>query len=392
MTIRKWCAVLLAIVMLGGCAAAETGMDAPVQTGAPVDAPADMTPEEIRAFIEAVFAAAVGTSVEEEKALRETMTDEEILARNAENAEYRAKALPWLLAVFRPEVRPEELMPTPEPTQEPTPLPSPEPTPEPTHLPVPEPTAQETAEPAEEMPVYTTYDSYEVFGERESGREYLALMERMGADSREKCLLLTQEICGMWMDEVDHERLSRMNGDYRCWIYAPATQMDYPSHYLKRMFNGERNSAGTLFIDYRNLPGFLDPNTLIYGHHMRNDSMFGALTDYVEQSYYEGHPVMLMMSAEEIFLLEVFAGYTTSDKDHCYDIAISGEEDMAAFIREAERKSDFDSGVLVKTTDRLVTLSTCSYLFEDARYIVIGRIAAAWDAEMEETEDAIQED
>ena len=92
---------------------------------------------------------------------------------------------------------------------------------------------------------------------------------------------------------------------------------------------------------------------------------------------------MLMMSAEEIFLLEVFAGYTTSDKDHCYDIAISGEEDMAAFIREAERKSDFDSGVLVKTTDRLVTLSTCSYLFEDARYIVIGRIAAAWDAQEE---------
>jgi len=220
----------------------------------------------------------------------------------------------------------------------------------------------------------------------------------MGAEDMDACLALTKEICAQWMTEIDHEMLAEMNGDYRCWIYAPGTQIDYPvvqgednSRYLKRLFNGERNSAGTLFVDYRNLPDFQDPNTLIYGHHMRNDSMFGTLTDYAEQTYYEGHPIMLVMTPDEIFLLEIFAGYTTSDKDHCYDIAISDEEDMAAFIEEAVRKSDFVSGVQVQTTDRLVTLSTCAYAFEDARYILIGRIVPVWDAGMEEAEDEIQE-
>ena len=239
---------------------------------------------------------------------------------------------------------------------------------------------------------------YTAFGETEAGLAYLTLLESMGGGSREKSLLITQEICGMWMAQVNHEELAGMNGDYRCWIYAPGTQIDYPvvqsddnSHYLKRMFNGARNSAGTLFIDYRNLSDFQDPNTLIYGHHMRNDSMFGTLTDYADQEYYEGHPILLIMTVDEVFLLEIFVGYTTSDKDHCYDIAISDEEDMAAFIDEAVRKSDFASGVQVKTTDRLVTLSTCAYAFEDARYILIGRIVSVWNTEMDISENAEQE-
>lgn len=374
MTFRRLLAILLALMLLTGFAAAENVMPQPDATMLPVYAPADMTPEDIRAFVEAMFAAAVGTNVEHENELRMDITEEEVLERNAANADYRARTLPWLIAAFSPvtDVEPAE-------TQ----------TPEPTAAPTPEPDA---------LPVYTVEDSFVAFAETEPGKAYLAQMESFGGTDPEMYLKITQEICGMWMAQVDHAKLMEMNEDYRCWIYAPDTQIDYPvvqcednSHYLKRMFNGERNSAGTLFIDYRNLPDFQDPNTLIYGHHMRNDSMFGTLTDYAEQAYYEGHPIMLMMTADEIFLLEIFAGYTTSDEDHCYDIAISDEEDMAAFIGEAVRKSDFVSGLQVPTTDRLVTLSTCAYAFEDARYILIGRIVMVWDSEMEETENAVQE-
>lgn len=248
------------------------------------------------------------------------------------------------------------------------------------------------------LPIYTGEDSFAAFAETQAGQEYLARLESMGGTDMDSCMAVTRSLCEAWMAEVDHAMLSEMNGDYRCWLYAPGTQIDYPivqcgdnSHYLKRLLNGERNSAGTLFIDYRNLPDFQDPNTLIYGHHMRNDSMFGTLTDYAKQAYYEEHPVMLVMAEKEIFLLEIFAGYTTSDRDHCYDIAISDEEDMAAFIDEAVRKSDFVSGVQVRTTDRLVTLSTCAYTFEAARYVLIGRIVPVRAAEMEEAEDAEQE-
>ena len=193
---------------------------------------------------------------------------------------------------------------------------------------------------------------------------------------------MTRQLCRAWMAEVDHEALAAMNGDYACWLYAPGTQIDYPvvhgednSRYLSTLFNGEKNASGTLFIDYRNLADFADPNTLIYGHHMRNDSMFGQINDYQEQAFYAAHPYMLVMSGKEIAVIEVLAGYTTSSSDHCYDIAISDEEDMEAFVETARGKSDFTSGVEVSGSDRLVTLSTCAYAFENARYIVIGRLA-----------------
>ena len=340
MRFRRWFAALTALAMLLGCAAAGETL------------PGETPPEEIQAFVEAMFAAVTGATIESERLLRQDMTDEELSARNAECADYRARTIPWLAAVFARET--------------------------------------EETEVEEEPPVYTVEDSYAAFSGNALGAEYLDLLAGMGGGDRETDLQLSREICDKWTAQVDYEALTGMNGDYACWLYAPGTQIDYPvvqgednSYYLKRMFNGERNSAGTLFIDYRNLPDFQDPNTLVYGHHMRNDSMFGTLTDYAEQAYFEAHPLMLVMARDAIYLLELFAGYTTSDGDHCYDIAISDEEDMAAFVAEAVGKSDFLSGVDVLTTDRLVTLSTCAYAFENARYILIGRLVPVWTAETE---------
>ena len=111
---------------------------------------------------------------------------------------------------------------------------------------------------------------------------------------------------------------------------------------------------------------------------MRNDSMFGTLTDYEDQEYYEANPVMLVFSAEEIALLEVFACYTTDSGDHCYRLAISGEENMNYFVRKAKEKSDVNCAVEVTHEDRIVTLSTCAYDFENARYVVLTRVNSVW--------------
>lgn len=361
-------------------AAAEPAAPEIAPDAVPIYMPVDMSADEIREFVELLFAAATGTTVENEEAQRADMTEEALAARNAANAEYRAKTLPWLIAVLQPE--PLTALEQSPDASETAILPEQNETASEQN-----PDASDTTLLADDIPAYTAADGYAAFAQTETGEAYLARMAEMNAADMEKCLLLTREICGKWMSEVDHEALSQMNGDYVCWIYAPNSQIDYPvvqgednSHYLKLMFNGAHNSAGTLFIDYRNLPDFQDPNTLIYGHHMRNDSMFGALTDYAEQAYFEGHPFMLVTTRDEIFLLEIFAGYTTSKKDHCYDIAISDEDDMRIFVEEAMTKSDFESGAQIGTTDRLVTLSTCAYAFENARYIAIGRIVPVWDA------------
>ncbi len=365
-------------------------------TATPIPTLPPLTDEEVEDIVLALFGAVVGTDTKTEKAVRQQieadirnaaaadtpeaseeptmqpegspqptevpLTVDELVElaleeRSAQLRQYRAVTLPYLLAAL--ESAEEEAAPTPVPT--PTPVPS--------------------AEPTEEVVVYTVEDSFAALSENEFGQAYLAVIEPLGGTDLESCLYLTKQICQLWFEQVDHEKLSWMNEEYLFWIYAPNTYIDYPvvqsednSEYLHKMFNGQRNAAGTLFIDYRNLTEFRDPNTLIYGHNMRNNSMFGALTEYEDQAYYEAHPYMLVFDGKKTYLVEVFAAYVTSDQDHCYDIAISGEEDMAAFVNTAVRKSDIETGVEVAVSDKLVTLSTCAYVFEDARYIAIGRL------------------
>lgn len=362
--LKKWLAAgLAAALLLTGWAAAEEKT---------ADGIGSLTKEEIGSFVEALFAAAAGTTEEKETAARADLSKEGRDALNQENAEYRARTLPWLIEVFRPEEadgEPEE----PAATAAPETTAPPEPTEEP-------------------EPVYTTADSYEAFSRREEGQSYLALLAGLGADDLESCLQVSRQICEQWMAQVDHDKLQKMNRDYVCWLYSPDTQVDYPvvqgadnQKYLKVLFNGKANSAGTLFMDYRNLQDFQDPNTLIFGHHMRNGSMFGELTHYEKQAYFEAHPFLLVLAREQRMILQVFAGYTTSANDPCYDIAISDEKEMAYFLSQAGWKSDFHSGVQVKTTDRLVTLSTCAYAFQNARYILMGKIVPVWQAEPEMT-------
>lgn len=301
--------------------------------------------DEVHAAVDMMFLAAAGTTAEEGEALREDMSEDELLALNEEMALYRCLTLPWIMAAFG-------------------------------HAP-----EAESDEETQEEIKWSPEDSYEAFSLNEYGRQYVDMLAEMGGEDFETALILMREICSLWLSEIDHVKLTDLNSEYAFWLFAPGTQIDYPvvqtkdnDFYLHRLFNGEWNAAGTLFVDYRNLPDFQDPNTLIYGHHMRNDSMFGALTDYADQAWYDAHPFMLVVSPSGIYIVEIFAGYTTSHKDHCYDIAISDEEDMRDFLDVAFAKSDFASGVNVETMDTLVTLSTCAYAFENARYIAIGRL------------------
>lgn len=333
----------------------------------PAATPEPLLPaEEAAAFVAQMFRAAAGVTFEGEWDYREGMTLEQRLARNGECADYRAQTMPWLLYALTP-------YPDPEATPAPSPTPSPAPAPD-----------------AEPEIVYTTTDSWAAFLTTEPGTEFLERLAALGGADEESALEISRRVTQEWMAQVDHAMLRGMNPDYLLWIYAPGTQIDYPvvqdegnDYYLDHLFNGDRNAGGTLFADYRNLPDFLDPNTVLYGHHMRNDSMFGTLTDYEDQEYYEANPYLLVFSEKEIALLEVFAGYTTDSSDHCYTLAISGEEAMNYFVRKAEEKSDFNTEAAITPDDRLVTLSTCAYDFENARYVVLTKMTSVWKAPRE---------
>lgn len=354
-----------------------------------LDVIAKLPSEEIHEIVEAMFLASAGVKEWNEIELWKTFkVKAEKEARSAENAAYRADTLPWLVEAYAPGNRPtpvpgsestaekEAVRPTATPIPAPTITPAPTATPDPNATPAPEST-----------PEWQPEDGMAAYESNEFGVAFLELLAPLGGTDAESCIAVTQAVIQRWLAEIDHDKLYGINEDYECWLYAPATPIDYPvvqcgnnSYYLNRLFNRQSNPAGTLFMDYRNLPDFRDPNTLIYGHHMRDSSMFHSLTDYETEGFFEAHPFMVVIDADEIYVVEIFAGYVTDGSDHCYDIAISDEEDMRQFVTSAEKKSDFDSHVEIDCKkDHLVTLSTCAYNFENARYVVIGRLDLAWE-------------
>jgi sortase B len=180
---------------------------------------------------------------------------------------------------------------------------------------------------------------------------------------------------------VDFTGLSEINPDVAAWIRAPGTNIDYPvvnandyDYYLNHLFDGRVNKAGTLFIDYRNKPGFTDRNTIIYGHNMRNHSMFWTLTRYKTEAYYTTHRTMMLITPEGNYYLAVFAAFVASPTEDAWRVPFLSDDDFSSWVAMLRSRSSFQSDVSVVPGDKVVTLSTCSYEYNDARYVVYGKL------------------
>lgn len=130
-------------------------------------------------------------------------------------------------------------------------------------------------------------------------------------------------------------------------------------------------------MDWRNSPDFEDRNTLIYGHNMGNHEMFYSLTKYKNKGYYEENPVLILSTPEKDYYLQVFSGYTTKSVSEAYRQDLDEDTVYADFLERIRESSDFVSDVEVTTEDRIVTLSTCSYAFNNARYVLHCKLVPA---------------
>ena len=182
--------------------------------------------------------------------------------------------------------------------------------------------------------------------------------------------------------QVDFEVLAETNGDIIGWLYSEDTPINLPvvqssdnERYLRRLVDGSWNSSGALFADYRNAGDFSDPNTVIYGHNMKNGKMFGTLPNYKRQAYYDEHPQMWLLTPDRNYKVELVAGYVTPTTSDVYSFDQS-EEAVLAAVRQAIEKSTFTADAETAQGDRFLTLSTCSYEYDNARYVLIGRLIA----------------
>jgi sortase B len=182
-------------------------------------------------------------------------------------------------------------------------------------------------------------------------------------------------------NEVDFTYLKKINPDVAGWISVEATEMDYPvvrgkdnNFYLDHLFTGERNKMGSIFMDYRNNSDFSDKNTIIYGHNMKNGSMFASLNRYKEQNYYNNYPRMLLNTPFGDFTIELFAGIVVDGNYESIRFDFKDDHDFLKYIDSLKKKSTFESNTIVQGNDRIVTLCTCSYEFGNARYALFGKL------------------
>jgi len=181
---------------------------------------------------------------------------------------------------------------------------------------------------------------------------------------------------------IDFAALRAVNQDAAAWLYSPGTAIDYPvmkardyDHYLRRLPDGTYNANGTLFIDYNCAPDFTDRLTVIYGHNMKSGRMFGSLTGYKEQAYFEKHPYMYLYTEQGNYRIDLLYGCVIG-VGQWRERAFMYEANLGALLAYAAHSTTFASNVQYTPGDRIVALSTCSYEFDGARYVVLGALRA----------------
>lgn len=161
------------------------------------------------------------------------------------------------------------------------------------------------------------------------------------------------------------------------WIYVPNTNINYPimqgednDFYLTHGTDGRSLKCGCIELDYRCENRFQNNFNLLYGHNMKNGSLFANVCRFEDKSYYDSHPYGWVYTADSVYRLDFFSVAVTDWYDEIYN-GFRSLDEWAPHLKEISR---IYANVGLTEQDRLVLLSTCSYEFDNARTVLTGRL------------------
>lgn len=236
---------------------------------------------------------------------------------------------------------------------------------------------QQVKEPAGSVSSMKKNDGEAGNGEKSAGGTAELEAEDTGADTEETAF---EELTGF-------ETLLQINEDLKGWISIPGTVLSLPvvqgkdnDWYLTHDFYGKQDRHGTIFADCEADLTAGTPNIVLYGHHMRDGSMFGILKGYREAAFCREHPsFFLYLSGEdreyEVYAVvrnDIFVGNKAPFQYYDYK-KIDDEETFEEYCTILAENAIYDTGVKVQAGDELVTLCTCDYGSADQRLLVVGR-------------------
>lgn len=168
---------------------------------------------------------------------------------------------------------------------------------------------------------------------------------------------------------IDFEKLKEKNSDTVAWLKVNGTNIETTvvkstnnDYYITHNFNKEYNSAGWIFADYRNKVDGTDKNLIIYGHNMRDDSMFGTLKLVINKDWYnnEDNRYITLITENETQIYEVFSVYQIEKEDYYIKTNFSNDNEFQNFINTIKSRSYKDFGIDVTNAEQILTLSTCA--------------------------------
>lgn len=181
---------------------------------------------------------------------------------------------------------------------------------------------------------------------------------------------------------IDFETLRERNPDVYAWITVPGTAVDYPvlqsasdnSYYLTHTIDGEKKPEGAIFTETDNRKDFEDPNTVIYGHDMKNGSMFHSLHNFMDREFFDSNRDVIIYTQDAVRHYRIFAAYLSDDRHILRSRDFSDPDVYGQYLEQVYAMRDIRSFVDPDTAagvdDRIITLSTCYGTRHDVRYLV----------------------
>lgn len=172
-------------------------------------------------------------------------------------------------------------------------------------------------------------------------------------------------------EDIDFEVLQALNPDIYAWIEVPGTNIDYPivqheednSYYLTHTIEHKETVAASIYTENYNSKDFEDHHTVIYGHNMKNGTMFRSLHQFEDYDFFEEHREIIIYMPEDTKYYKIFAAYTYDNRHLLHSYYCEEAESFQKYLDEVFAIKDFDAfidrEIEVTGEDRIITLSTC---------------------------------
>ncbi len=179
----------------------------------------------------------------------------------------------------------------------------------------------------------------------------------------------------------DFEQLAAINPNTIGWISMADSTVDYPvvqgtdnTYYLNHLFDDTPHRSGAIYMNCDNDPACTDKNTIFYGHHMRDGSMFHDIAAFDDAQWAQEHPEIIYETPDAVYRLEPFAGIVGDGQSDYVQTSFDSDEEFMQYVQDKIDHSTFKSDIVIQPQDQIVTLSTCIYVVEDGRYALFCKL------------------